>query len=72
MRTLAIYHAGTYNAPLCGARGTANRWNVVVLPPREWNALAPAQRCSKCVAKIQARKAAARRAVTTTPGRALA
>lgn len=48
------YHAGKNGNPLCGARGTGGRWNVVCLKPSEWNALQPAQRCDRCAQKIHA------------------
>lgn len=51
---MAKYHAMKNNLPLCGAKGTGNRFNVVCLPPSGWNALAEALRCEKCIAKIQA------------------
>ena len=53
-----VYHAGKPRLPLCGQNGNANRFNVVVLAPADWNALKPEHRCSKCVEKIKARKAA--------------
>jgi hypothetical protein len=49
------YHAGRPGFPLCGARGTGNRYNVVVFGPADWNALKPEQRCSRCVEQIQKR-----------------
>lgn len=55
---MALYHAGKYNAPLCGTRGNGNRYGVIVLAPKEWNALDVASRCTKCVAKIQQRNQA--------------
>lgn len=55
---MSKYHAGKSGSPLCGARGTGNRFNVVTVAPAEWNALAPASRCSKCAAVIAKRKAA--------------
>lgn len=54
--TTAKYHAGKHGAPLCGARGTGNRSNVICLSPREWNATKAEHRCSKCAAKIALRK----------------
>lgn len=58
---MSKYHAGRGRIPLCGARGHGDRYNVIVLAPKEWNALPEEQRCSKCVAKIRAEKALARK-----------
>jgi hypothetical protein len=54
---MSKYHAGKHGAPLCGTRGHGNRYNVIVLAPKEWNELSEDQRCTKCAAKIQAEKA---------------
>lgn len=51
---MAKYHAMKNNLPLCGARGTGDRFNVICLPPKGWNALPVGLRCEKCIAKIQA------------------
>lgn len=51
------YHAAKNGLPLCGTRGTGNRYNVVCLPPKEWNALPEHQMCQKCADKIRAKKA---------------
>lgn len=53
---MSKYHAGKPGAPLCGARGHGNRYNVVVLRPKEWNELPADQRCQKCIAKIRDNK----------------
>ncbi len=53
---MSKYHAGKPGAPLCGTRGHGNRYNVVVLGAKEWNALAATQRCEKCIAKIREAK----------------
>lgn len=54
----AVYHAGPrYDAPLCGTRGSGNRFNVVVLGPKDWNQLDPKNRCSKCCEAILKKKA---------------
>lgn len=55
---MSKYHAGKHGNPLCGSRGTASRYNVVCLGPKEWNATPVEQRCSKCAAKIKAKKEA--------------
>lgn len=43
---------------LCGASGTQKGAHVVAVPAADWNALQPAQRCERCLAKIKAKKAA--------------
>lgn len=53
---MSKYHAGKPGAPLCGTRGHGNRYNVVVLRPKEWNELPADQRCQKCIAKIRDHK----------------
>ena len=55
---MAKYHAGKHNNPLCGARGTGNRFNVVCVDAATWNTLSDNQKCSKCVEKIKQNKAA--------------
>jgi len=47
------YHAGKKGIPLCGTKGSGNRYNVVVLSSSEWNLLSQDQKCSKCLAKIK-------------------
>jgi hypothetical protein len=46
------YHAGKSGISLCGSKGTANGFHVVVLPAKEWNGISPTARCEKCVAKL--------------------
>lgn len=54
---MAKYHLGrksvTAHIPVCGARGRGDRYNVVVLTQKEWDALSENNRCEKCAAKIR-------------------
>lgn len=51
-------HIGHGGSPLCGQRGTMMGFHTTTVAPAEWNALRIEWRCKKCIAKIQARKAA--------------
>lgn len=54
---MSVYHARKHGAPLCGARGNGNRWNVITCSAAEWNALTNESRCKKCAAQITRNKA---------------
>lgn len=47
------YHLGAARIPLCGARGTANRYNVICVSKREWDQLSEQLRCAKCAEKLR-------------------
>lgn len=49
---MSKYHAGKGRIPLCGAKGSGGRYNVIVLKPSEWKTLPKTQRCSKCVERL--------------------
>ncbi len=46
-------HAGKNGIPVCGTKGKGDRFNVVVLGPKDWNQTKPENRCSKCIAKLK-------------------
>ena len=55
---MAKYHAAKNGMALCGSRGSANGYNVLIVAAAEWNVLNPNNRCSKCCDKIREMKAA--------------
>jgi hypothetical protein len=50
---MATYHAGKHGIPICGTKGSANRWNVICLSANDWNNTATDLRCSKCVCELK-------------------
>jgi len=59
LREDAVYHAkrNGLNVPLCGTRGTGDRYNVVSVPAKDWNELDTGSRCRKCSEIIAKKKA---------------
>jgi hypothetical protein len=56
---MSKYHARTQaGQPMCGTRGSGNRYNVISVGAKEWNELSHDQRCTKCAEKIRQMKEA--------------
>jgi hypothetical protein len=57
---MAIYHAGKNGSALCGQSGAIGGFYACTISASGWNQLLEERKCKKCIAKIKARKAAAK------------